>query len=134
MTTGQFKLGRQFAMDAKTQLTQALRLLRNQTRKGHVQPAFIGQFNLILVRIHETLGLDLRALTHEFGDRRIQPPGLREPYDRRPITVTEYEQFLVEGDTFRTAVNEAIRRLDTYVPPKAQIGFVQSRLDHARNV
>jgi hypothetical protein len=111
--------------DLKRQLAQDLQRVRQGTTAGHVNSARTGEFMGILVRIHSELNLDLRELGYRLGNHRIQPAGLRQPGDNRPITVTEAEKFLVDGDAFRTSLEAAIRQLDGYAPPKAPIGFVR---------
>jgi hypothetical protein len=111
--------------DLKAESLKRLSSVRDRTTKGDVNPALLGEFMLILVGIKNELGLDLMRLGAIGEKDRIQPPGLRQANDPRPITTDDYGKFLVRGDVFRLRVAEAIQRLGAHDLPKPPIGFVR---------
>lgn len=112
------------ADNLKDQLLQGLLQLRASSRDGHVGLNITGEFNRILVIANDDLHFDMRDLSVKEGERRIALfRHADDPVSHRPITVDEMNRCLMDGDTFRARLEEAIVRLDAFVPPRDRIGF-----------
>lgn len=108
----------------KDQLVTRLLRLRQGARENSVGLDVTGEFNAILVVANDQLGFDMRDLSVKEGERNIHP--LRhadDPVHARTLTVAEMGQARMDGNAFRPRLEEAIVRLNAYVPPKDRIGF-----------
>src|SRR5207248_479297 len=106
----------------KDQLLQGLLHLRSTSRDGHVGLNITGEFNRILVIANDQLNFDMRDLSVKEGERRIALfRHADDPVSHRPLTVDELNRCLMDGDTFRRRLEEAIGRLAAFVPPRGKI-------------
>lgn len=112
------------ATKLKDQLLKRLLVLRQSAREGEVGLNITGEFNLVLVIANDQLGCDLRDLSVKEDERRIALfRHSDDPVSQRPITAEESTHCLMDGNAFRPRLEEAIQRINAYLPPKDRIGF-----------
>ena len=108
----------------KEESLKRLLIMSQQVRKEDCPPEIMGEYNGILHKLNDELGLDIRALSVKFGEQSVIPPSLRHADDKRPLDVAEQAKCFVPGDLFRDRIQEAIVQLDAFLPPKDRVGFV----------
>jgi hypothetical protein len=108
----------------KDRLLQALLQFRERSREGHVGLNITGEYNRILVIAQDQLGVDMQGLSVTEGERNIALfRHADDPVTHRPLMPEEKNLCLVDGDSFRRKLGDAINRRAPFVPPRGRIGF-----------